>query len=42
MERTKIAIGLLSFLLLLPGMLHPFVAQAAAGERVKVHVAGLV
>lgn len=42
MERTKKAIGLLAFLLLLVGLFHPFVAQAAAGEGVKVQVAGLV
>lgn len=42
MERTKRAIGLLAFLLLLSGLLHPFVVRAAAGEGVKAHVAGLV
>lgn len=42
MEKRKMAMGLLAFLLLLVGLLHPFVAQAAAGERVKAHVAGLV
>ena len=42
MERKKIAIGLLSFLLLLPGLLQPFVTQAAGGEQVRVQVAGLV
>lgn len=42
MERKKVAIGLLSFLLLLLGLLQPFVVQAAAEEGVKVQVAGLV
>lgn len=42
MEKTKRVIGLLAFLLLLSGLLHPFMAQAAAGERVKVRVAGMV
>jgi hypothetical protein len=42
MERKKIALGVLSFLLLLLGLLQPFMAQAAAEEQVKVHVAGMV
>lgn len=42
MERKKILIGLLSFLLFLLGWLQPFVAQAAEEERVRVQVAGLV
>lgn len=42
MERTKRARGLLAFLLLLSGLLHPFVVQAGAGERVTVQVAGMV
>lgn len=42
MEKTKRVKGLLAFLLLLSGLLQPFVVQAAAGEGVKVQVAGLV
>jgi hypothetical protein len=42
MEKTKRARGLLAFLLLLSGLFHPFVVQAAAGEQAKVHIAGLV
>jgi len=42
MERKKIVIRLLSFLLLLLGLLQPFVTQAAGEERVQVQVAGLV
>ncbi|HXG17478.1 MAG TPA: hypothetical protein VNN62_00185 [Methylomirabilota bacterium] len=42
MEKTKRVIGLIACLLLLSGLPHPFVAQAAAGERVKVQVAGMV
>ena len=42
MERKKIAMGLFSFLLLLLGLLQPFVVQAAAEEQVKVHIAGMV
>lgn len=41
MERTKIAIGLLVFLLLV-GLLQPVLAQVGAGERVTVQVAGMV
>jgi len=42
MEKKKIVMGFFSILLLLPGLLQPFVVQAAAGEGVKVQVAGLV
>lgn len=42
MERKKIAMGLFSFLLLLLGLLQPFVVQTAAGEQAKVHIAGMV
>ncbi len=42
MERKKIALGVLAFLLLLLGLLQPFMAQAAVEEQMKVHVAGMV
>jgi hypothetical protein len=42
MEKKKIAMGLLSFLLLLLGLLQPVLVQTAEAERVQVQVAGLV